>query len=69
MRIRSPSLTKAIGPPSTASGETCPTHSPVLPPLNRPSVNSRVDLPSPAPFIAPVIINISRIPGPPFGPS
>lgn len=59
----------AIGPPSTASGATCPTHRPVDPPEKRPSVKSRVDLPRPAPLIAPVIINISRIPGPPFGPS
>ena len=60
---------KAIGPPSTASGATWPTHNPVDPPEKRPSVKSRVDLPRPAPLIAPVIINISRIPGPPFGPS
>ena len=69
MRTRSPSLINAIGPPSTASGATCPTHKPVDPPENRPSVNNKVDLPKPAPLIAPVIINISRIPGPPFGPS
>ena len=51
-RIRSPSRTKAIGPPSTASGATCPMHSPVVPPENRPSVISRTSLPSPAPLIA-----------------
>ena len=65
----SPSLTNAMGPPSTASGETWPTHKPVEPPEKRPSVSSNVDLPRPAPLIAPVIISISRIPGPPFGPS
>ena len=69
MRTVSPSLINAIGPPSTASGATWPTHRPVDPPEKRPSVKSKVDLPSPAPLIAPVIINISRIPGPPFGPS
>ena len=47
MRTLSPSLIKAIGPPSTASGATCPTHRPVEPPENRPSVNSNVDLPRP----------------------
>ncbi len=68
-RIGSPSRTKAIGPPSAASGAMCPMHSPVVPPENRPSVTSRTSLPSPAPLIAPVIASISRIPGPPFGPS
>src|SRR3954454_20355564 len=67
--IRSPSRTNAIGPPSTASGATWPTQSPVVPPENRPSVNSSTSLPRPAPLIAPVIASISRIPGPPLGPS
>ena len=36
--IRSPFLTHAIGPPTAASGERCPTTNPWLPPENRPSV-------------------------------
>src|SRR5699024_11024641 len=68
-RIRSPSRTKAIGPPSTASGAMWPTHSPVVPPEKRPSVISSTSLPRPAPLIAPVIASISRMPGPPLGPS
>src|SRR5690606_2356598 len=67
--ILSPFSTRAIGPPSVASGAMCPTHSPVVPPENRPSVISMTSLPSPAPLIAPVIASISRMPGPPFGPS
>ena len=67
--IGSPSWTNAIGPPSTASGATWPTHSPVVPPENRPSVSSSTSLPSPAPLIAPVTASISRMPGPPLGPS
>ena len=46
-RMRSPSRTNAIGPPSTASGATWPTHSPVVPPENRPSVSSSTSLPRP----------------------
>ena len=42
---------------------------PVVPPEKRPSVSSRTSLPRPAPLIAPVICSISRMPGPPFGPS
>ncbi len=53
IRIKSPSSINAMGPPSTASGATCPTQSPVLPPEKRPSVKSNVDLPRPAPLIAP----------------
>ena len=67
--IGSPSRTNAIGPASTASGAMWPTQSPVVPPENRPSVTSSTSLPSPAPLIAPVIASISRIPGPPLGPS
>src|SRR5688500_13364305 len=58
-----------MGPSSTASGATWPTHRPVVPPEKRPSVRSRTSLPRPAPLIAPVTASISRIPGPPFGPS
>src|SRR5215204_1507864 len=68
-RTRSPLRTNAIGPPSTASGATCPMHRPVVPPENRPSVTSRTDFPRPAPLIAPVTASISRMPGPPLGPS
>ena len=68
-RMRSPARTNAIGPASTASGATWPTQNPVVPPENRPSVRSMTSLPSPAPLIAPVIASISRIPGPPLGPS
>ena len=46
-RIRSPSRRNAIGPPSTASGATWPTHRPVVPPENRPSVISSTSLPRP----------------------
>ena len=67
--IRSPSATNAMGPPSTASGATCPTQNPWVPPENRPSVTSAASAPRPAPFMAPVTASISRIPGPPFGPS
>lgn len=54
MIIRSPSLTKAIGPPTRASGTTCPMMNPRLAPENRPSVIKAVDPASPAPAIAPV---------------
>ena len=39
-RTRSPSATKAMGPPSTASGAMWPTQKPCVPPLKRPSVMS-----------------------------
>ena len=67
--MRSPSRTKAMGPPSTASGATWPTQNPWVPPENRPSVTSAQSPPRPAPFMAPVTASISRMPGPPFGPS
>ena len=38
--IRSPSRTFPIGPPASASGETCPMHAPVETPLNRASVST-----------------------------
>ena len=38
MRMRSPSRTKAIGPPSAASGATWPMQNPHVPPEKRPSV-------------------------------
>jgi hypothetical protein len=69
MTMRSPSRTKAIGPPSCASGVMCPMMKPCEPPEKRPSVSSATSLPSPAPMIADVGVSISGIPGPPFGPS
>src|SRR5262249_10641185 len=67
--ITSPSRTAAIGPPLAASGAMCPTISPRVAPEKRPSVMSATDSPRPAPTIAPVTASISRMPGPPFGPS
>ncbi len=40
----------------------------VVPPENRPSVNSSTSFPSPAPLMAAVIASISRMPGRPSGP-
>ena len=56
-------------PPTAASGATWPTTSPYVPPENRPSVIRPTASPSPAPMMAEVGDSISRIPGPPFGPS
>ena len=36
--MMSPSSTSAIGPPTAASGETCPIDAPLEAPLKRPSV-------------------------------
>ena len=47
---RSPSSTRAIVPPSAASGETWPIERPEVPPLKRPSVTSAQALPRPFPF-------------------
>ena len=44
-------------------------HGPCVPPEKRPSVMSATFVPSPIPMIAEVGESISRIPGPPFGPS
>ena len=63
-RMRSPSATSPIGPPSAASGAMCPMHKPVVPPEKRPSVSSSTSLPRPAPLIAPVTASI-RHAGPP----
>ena len=65
----SPSSIKAIGPPTAASGDTCPIEAPLEAPEKRPSVINATESPSPIPAIAEVGFNISRIPGPPFGPS
>ena len=48
---------------------TCPTTSPWVAPRNRPSVISPTVSPSPVPIVAEVADSISRMPGPPFGPS
>ena len=69
MVITSPFSNNAIGPPSCASGDTCPTTNPCEPPENLPSVIKATSLPKPAPIMAAVGFNISGIPGPPFGPS
>ena len=65
----SPSRSAAIGPPLHASGTTCATMKPCVAPLKRPSVTSATLSANPSPTIAPVTPNISRIPGPPRGPS
>ena len=67
--IVSPSRTAAIGPPWTASGATWPTMKPRVAPEKRPSVISATESPSPSPTIAAVTASISRMPGPPAGPS
>ena len=69
MEIMSPSSTSAIGPPTAASGETCPMDAPRDAPEKRPSVIRATVEPSPMPAIAEVGLSISRMPGPPFGPS
>ena len=65
----SPSSTRAIGPPTAASGETCPIEAPLDAPENLPSVIRATELPSHIPAIADVGLSISLIPGPPLGPS
>ncbi len=67
--IVSPSRTCAIGPPRNASGATCPTINPWVAPEKRPSVISATSSPSPSPTSDAVTCSISRIPGPPAGPS
>ena len=67
--IVSPSWTIAMGPPSAASGEMWPMQGPRVPPENLPSVRRTTDSPRPMPEIADVGESISRMPGPPLGPS
>src|SRR5699024_9719143 len=67
--ISSPSLINPIGPPAAASGEMCPTATPLVAPENLPSVISATSLPKPLPTMYEVGANISGIPGPPLGPS
>jgi len=67
--ILSPSFTRAMGPPSAASGDMCPTHGPRVPPENLPSVIRATESPSPMPISVAVGASISLMPGPPLGPS
>mmetsp|Transcript_50290 Transcript_50290/g.106880 ORF Transcript_50290/g.106880 Transcript_50290/m.106880 type:complete len:202 (+) Transcript_50290:215-820(+) len=67
--ISSPFWMRAIGPPTKASGDTWPTMKPWEPPEKRPSVMRATCLPRPAPMMALVGVSISRMPGPPLGPS
>ena len=69
MWIISPSSTRPIGPPAAASGEICPMQGPRVEPEKRPSVIKAVLSSIPRPTRRAVTMNISRIPGPPLGPS
>ena len=69
MRIRSPSRDERDRTAVDGLGSDVADAQPVVPPEKRPSVMSRTSLPSPAPLMAPVIVSISRMPGPPLGPS
>ena len=69
MTTGSPSWRAAMGPPTAASGATWPIMSPLVAPEKRPSVSRATDPPSPWPTSAAVTPSISRMPGPPFGPS
>ena len=69
MVILSPSLMRAMVPPSAASGDICPTKQPLLVPENLPSVISAVLVASPWPCMIFIGRYISLIPGPPLGPS
>src|SRR5579864_2463608 len=65
----SPSASAAMGPPVAASGATWPAMKPCVAPEKRPSVSSATESPKPAPTSAAVTCSISRMPGPPLGPS
>ncbi len=65
MVIVSPSRTRAIGPPTAASGATWPMTKPWLAPEKRPSVIRATSLSS-RPLSAAVTASISRMPGPPL---
>src|SRR5919199_1526983 len=67
--ILSPSFSVAIGPRWAASGATWPAIRPWVAPEKRPSVRRATDSPKPSPTRAAVTPSISRIPGPPLGPS
>ena len=69
-RSMSPSSTSAIGPPSAASGATCPIIRPWVPPENRPSVSSATRLAQPLAHERAGDARASpACPGPPTGPS
>src|SRR6478735_3502399 len=58
--IRSPFSISAIGPPTAASGETCPMAPPRVAPEKRPSVINATDSDNPRPASAAVGASISR---------
>ena len=60
--------TRAMGPPSMASGLTWPMQRPAVPPLKRPSVMRATCLPRPCPLIMEVGESISGMPGTALGP-
>lgn len=62
-------LDDSQGPAVKCFGVMWPTTNPCVPPENRPSVISATSLPNPQPITALVGESISRIPGPPLGPS
>ena len=59
----------AMFPPAAASGLTCPIAAPRVAPEKRPSVIRATELPRPMPMMEEVGFSISRMPGPPLGPS
>ena len=67
--ITSPFFKSAIGPPTDASGPTWPIQKPLVAPENLQSVIRATFSHFHCPYIAAVVDNISRIPGPPRGPS
>ena len=69
MVMVSPSSIRPMGPPEAASGLTWPMAAPRDAPEKRPSVMSATVLSSFMPASAEVGLSISRIPGPPLGPS
>ena len=62
-------LDKGDGATRRGFGLACPTQGPFEAPEKRPSVMSATDLESPMPTMADVGVSISRMPGPPAGPS
>ena len=69
MEIISPSSTRAIFPPTAASGDTCPMEAPLDAPEKRPSVIKATESPSPIPAIAEVDLTSLSFQDRPFGPS
>src|SRR4030081_711016 len=64
-----PSDKSPSAPPPAAPGPTWPMQTPRVAPENRPSVMSAILPPMPCPVSAAVVESISRMPGPPRGPS